>query len=72
MSANPITGKPSFLVEGRIPAGQPCPWATSCQGRMARCPTQQHPREAPFSCALARALDAFDDEIQRPEKESDA
>lgn len=70
MTANPITGRPSLLVNGRIPAGKPCPWATTCKHFMpGRCPSAEARRTVAFSCALARFCDAFDKDIERPTPE---
>ena len=42
------------LVDGRIPAGQPCPFERTCGHPLDRCPIVGRPREVPYLCALAR------------------
>ena len=43
------------LVNGRIPAGKPCPFETECKLKMERCPTKDSLKTVDFSCAAARA-----------------
>lgn len=42
------------LVNGEIPEGQPCPFASECAMCHHRCPTAERPRPFNFSCGLAR------------------
>lgn len=42
------------LVDGKIPKGNPCPFYSRCKMKTGNCPTQEHPKEVNFSCALAR------------------
>lgn len=43
------------LVDGRIPAGQACPFLDICTMRSSTCPTTQATKTVNFSCAAARA-----------------
>jgi hypothetical protein len=42
------------LVNGDIPANQPCPFHTTCPMIFERCPTPENLNPHPFSCACAR------------------
>jgi hypothetical protein len=46
------------LVDGRIPAGKPCPFASDCTVYNERCPSKENDnmRTVPMSCAIARAF----------------
>lgn len=44
------------LVDGKIPAGKPCPFEKKCGHPLPKCPVEGKPREVDFSCALARGL----------------
>lgn len=50
----------SLLVDGMIPAGQPCPFHNICQFRLDRCPSDQQVKDVDFSCAAARLHDAIE------------
>jgi hypothetical protein len=42
------------LVDGNIPAGQPCPFIGQCTMKNERCPTEGNVKPCAYSCALAR------------------
>ena len=42
------------LVNGNIPAGQPCPFAAECGRKNEHCPVPGKVKPNDFSCALAR------------------
>lgn len=48
----------SKLTNGRIPAGEACPWAQTCRIALAgQCYHKGVKHEVAFSCALARGFD---------------
>jgi hypothetical protein len=57
----------SLLVNGNIPAGQPCPFANTCHFKFERCPTEDNVKMVDFSCAAARLQDM----IQQRDPSSD-
>jgi hypothetical protein len=42
------------LVDGLIPIGDPCPFHETCAYKTGNCPTEDNPKQNPFSCGLAR------------------
>lgn len=56
----------SLLVQGNIPAGQPCPFENTCKMRVERCPTSHNLKDIDFSCAAARLQDMIGREDLRP------
>lgn len=48
------------LVDGNIPAGQPCPWWSKCSMKVERCPSEKNPKKVDYSCALARLNSTID------------
>lgn len=44
------------LVNGLIPAGEPCPFAAKCGLIMDRCPVEGKVKSHAFSCAAARGF----------------
>lgn len=42
------------LVDGKIPAGQPCPVNQDCPWLVKQCPTENECKTVPYSCAMAR------------------
>lgn len=46
------------LVDGKIPKGKACPFATECERIIERCPTETNKKDNDFSCALARLISA--------------
>lgn len=45
----------SNLVDGNIPAGEPCLYLDDCKLRNDNCPSANNLKQRPFSCAAARA-----------------
>lgn len=43
-----------LLVDGKISAGNPCPFLSNCKFRFSGCPTKMQPKIVDFSCAAAR------------------
>ena len=42
------------LVDGNIPAGNPCPFIKGCNMKIERCPGVGPVKSVDYSCALAR------------------
>ena len=47
------------LVEGKIPAGTPCPFRSLCRDAPANCNHRGEQHPIPYSCGTARAFDIF-------------
>lgn len=43
------------LVNGKIPAGQSCPFISKCKMKNGQCPSKNNIKENDYSCAAARA-----------------
>lgn len=43
------------LIDGRVPAGEACPFLAQCSMKNDNCPTKQLTKIVPFSCGAARA-----------------
>lgn len=52
-----MSTKKSLLVDGNIPAGQPCPFIDQCSLKNEGCPTKEAVKLGMYSCAAARFMD---------------
>ena len=42
------------LIDGKIPAGEPCQFSQECPWLVKQCPTEAECKTVPYSCAMAR------------------
>ncbi len=59
------------LVEGNIPAKQPCPFAGNCTMQNERCPTEGNTKPNAYSCGAARLHSIYKQKEKREQAARD-
>jgi hypothetical protein len=54
------------LINGKIPAGEQCPFLSECNLRNERCPSAENIKTNDFSCAAARMFSTCKTHKQGP------